>query len=352
MDPDSVFDLELPAPPEIPPLPPAAPVVLTDAERARLNVLAKRHAPLLAPIHQSLESGLPLPEEAFDFLLWQLEQRSAFRLREQMTLTWLQGVLPLNPAQRAKSVRTLASIFHTRKWSDHSARMMIYVGVSTAVGIILSILKGGVSSQTVFLAIFGSMLLSLFPIAPLMAIIEDARINRLRAQAMETLGKLGVPETSGLIAGAVYDASGGKETMGIQRVRKAATAVLPRVLAGLTPAYYGRLESSAVPNLCTLLGHHNEELALAALDALEKVGDGRAVLPVEGALKKRRSERLRARAAEVLPILVARREREQASQMLLRASAPQEAGEELLRAAVTTPDQAPEQLLRASVEEP
>src|SRR5579871_5772358 len=101
-------------------------------------------------------------------------------------------------------------------------------------------------------------------------------------------------------------------------------------------------------NACRLLGHPDDDLVLAVLDALSKVGDGRAVTSVERVAAHGRTAPLREAAQRVLPILQERRQRERDAARLLRAAdAPHMPDDVLLRPAQSTGRIDPELLLNA-----
>ena len=165
-------------------------------------------------------------------------------------------------------------------------------------------------------------------------------------EAARTLAILQLPQSVGALARVSRTAS-----PGFDFVRNA----LSRLLPTLTEKHYGQLGSDATPELCNLLttNLYDRPFAEKALAAIGKVGDGRAVKTVEKLAQLRRESPLRELAASVLPILMARREQENHSAMLLRGSSapPVEAGE-LLRAAAQSAPTPPEMLLRPASELP
>ena len=97
----------------------------------------------------------------------------------------------------------------------------------------------------------------------------------------------------------------------------------------------------------------NYEVCLAALKALEQIGDAKAIPIVEriANMKTRtpRRQQIKQAAIECLPLLRANHTAVDANRMLLRASsAAPIAPDTLLRPAMPAPDPAPQQLLRAS----
>ncbi len=130
-------------------------------------------------------------------------------------------------------------------------------------------------------------------------------------------------------------------------VRWTAQWSLLHLLPLLEPEDAGLLSPGALHDLTAALGHVNSRLDLAIVRALEFVGTGQAVLPVQMLTKRGVTEELRREAVRVLPILQARQIQEQAASSLLRAAAmPDAPSEELLRAAHHQSQTPPEQLLR------
>jgi len=183
------------------------------------------------------------------------------------------------------------------------------------------------------------------------AAVAVSRQNRIRAAAATALGRIGQPESVGVMARAWFDMR--------PTVRKAAHEALPTLLLSLTPDHYGHLTSDLTPNLCRALRQEarkeeptSEAHALALLQALERVGDGRAVEPVQALTNPPYPERIQREAEKALLILEARRQQENDSKSLLRGAAtPETKSGELLRAAVNFAEEKPEQLLRIPFEE-
>jgi hypothetical protein len=99
-----------------------------------------------------------------------------------------------------------------------------------------------------------------------------------------------------------------------------------------------------------VLTQADDDLVLAALTALERAGDGRAVAPVKLLCHESVREPIRGRALNVLPILQERQDRERASGMLLRgAEAPVATPDQLVRPVDAESFTPSEQLLRADL---
>jgi hypothetical protein len=94
-------------------------------------------------------------------------------------------------------------------------------------------------------------------------------------------------------------------------------------------------------------------LKIAALRALEQVGDETALPVVEKLAKSAGDTQVRFAAQECLPFLQQRADQVRVEQTLLRASGPGSSADVLLRPASNGAEAAPQQLLRASrVDEP
>jgi HEAT repeat protein len=180
--------------------------------------------------------------------------------------------------------------------------------------------------------------------------IDEDRINRGRALAASTLGRLRVPESVGSLAYACTDSR--------LTVQWEARMALEQVLPLLTPEHYGQLPANTTLHLCSLLDDGDNkrtgwkqrpQLALMVLEALGNAGDGRAVPMVTQLIQRGVPDHIRTTALQVLPILEERRRQEEAAQILLRASNAEGMGADVLlrptAAQSTTP---PEQLLRST----
>ena len=95
-------------------------------------------------------------------------------------------------------------------------------------------------------------------------------------------------------------------------------AILPRMSADL----YGQLPAGCNDALVEMARSPDlPDLAIAALDALERAGDGRCAKGIARITPRNAAGRVYKRAVAILPTLIARHEREQAAATLLRPSA-------------------------------
>jgi hypothetical protein len=135
-------------------------------------------------------------------------------------------------------------------------------------------------------------------------------------------------------------------------MKPAAGPALKAALPGLRSAHYGNLgEAQTIPRLCWALTNTgtDTELTLLILDALEKVGDARAIPFVKRLDRRAGDSAVRQRSVRVLRALIERDELERSARVLLRAaSAPAIQADMLLRPARGIQEPEPDHLLRPS----
>ncbi len=180
---------------------------------------------------------------------------------------------------------------------------------------------------------------------------ESRTITRRRA--IQMLAELGDCRAIGEVAHALHDTD--------SEVSKAARSALPVLLDAVRAKHYGMLPKEATPALCELIYGSDRLLAMQAINALARAGDGRAVEPVmrqkESAIQTlhwlraehgRDAEVAVLEAAErALPILEERLRNETAAERLLRpAESPANPAEVLLRPAGSATSVPDTQLLR------
>jgi len=160
-------------------------------------------------------------------------------------------------------------------------------------------------------------------------------------QIIEILGKLGDPSSLGVVADAMQQ----------EELRNSAAPAFVAIAANLRPEHYGTLPSQTVPSLCNAMPYAFKMPVFEILHALEVIGDGRAIEPVQNLINNTPTQQIKLAAVELLPILLERDRQTQAATQLLRAaSAPPAGNEELLRAVSTMPEVSADLLLRATSE--
>lgn len=151
--------------------------------------------------------------------------------------------------------------------------------------------------------------------------MDQQRSNHLRRLAAKALLQAGDPDC--LVA--LY------EHIRLPSIfRKDALATIQAILPRVTADCYGRLPPGTAVTLARLAGSSDEKLALAALEALEQAGDGVAANAVQKLATRATSERVRNRAAALLPILIERAAHKMTASTLLRPST-QNQSEHLVR---------------------
>jgi hypothetical protein len=187
-------------------------------------------------------------------------------------------------------------------------------------------------------------LLSFHPLIQLIMLVSVERDLQIRLAFLHALQHLRVPTSVETLADIACHTH--------SELRCAAEHALLAALPTLTTDHYGQFSLETVPNLCRILTGErpafpvaSEALLLATLNALEKIGDGRAVSAVRHTAVASYVSCVE-EAQRILPVLLERQERERHRGMLLRASsAPETNTDQLLRPAGDTTT-APEQLLR------
>ncbi len=148
-------------------------------------------------------------------------------------------------------------------------------------------------------------------LGPIYCIRDDGRMHDVRGAATLALGRLRLPRSVSLLAESLFD----KRIV----VRRAAIPALKASLPALRPEYFGWLDGYLVPRLCRGLKIKDEELTCAIMGALHKVGDGRAIGPLEK-YRVRASPLVAEHIDSLLPILRERAQMMKDARTLLRPS--------------------------------
>jgi hypothetical protein len=177
-------------------------------------------------------------------------------------------------------------------------------------------------------------------------ILERGRRRDLRRQCVEALGAIGSEHSVPVLLDIANEPA----------VKWEARKALAKVLVYLTDGHYPKLSVLLTPKLAGLLASADESLRLPLIRALGRMGDGRAVKPLEQFLTRKLNSDELAEASAALEIVRGRQIRERQSEQLLRPSdAPGQSllipvhasTEELLRPAGNV-ESTPELLLRPS----
>jgi hypothetical protein len=227
--------------------------------------------------------------------------------------------LPLSPEHRRAFAETLSAILTNELPGDdrdqRERRCMIWAVVIALAGGGVFLFAHSLLPGILVVGVLVYLLVVLLP--PLRAALidwEDHRINRVRLAAATALGFLCDPMAVGALAAALHDRNA--------RLRRAAGEALRETLPFLTPEHYGTLGPGAVPGLCHALFAHDTLLMVLALEALEKVGDARAIRSVKSVIQHPPNGEVLNAALKTMEALEMRLRRETAPLILLRPADP------------------------------
>lgn len=343
-----------------------SPVLADDRERCRIPMLLRevRRRRSLRYQPDMRDEYTPLTPYAADYFLEQTRSAHIDTWREAVVSLWALGRLtPDNPGY-AEAEQHLCRLIG----SDSSMAQIDGKRLGRRWRFILSYLIGGMSVWSLWaglsaaphggwlVLVAGIVTGALFYSLPLTVLafligapLDRMHLARIRAMAILTLGRRRDTCHLGLILRQYVEERG--------RVHRAAEVVLLEVLPLLGMPDAAMLPRDFVPNLCIALYRkerqvldytaREEKLEVLLLEALSKVGDGRALPTVERIAQAGRTPLLRELAQSLVPILQERRRLEIDSDQLLRgATQPETAPETLLRPAQNEDVTPPDQLLR------
>lgn len=300
--------------------------------------------------------------EVWRWILW--STRLSPEHTERELAAWALEQIDLPPDRAEQAATALRETLGENRKRD-SAEQSVAVYRGQVRGLLLFVALGLVATTqlqlppypiglfTLFFGAITALIYGGWILIPISLSQYKRHLIRVKLAAATALGRQVQPESVDELAYGVSARNPGLVRTCLQ--------TLKTVLPTLTPNHYGRLAGETVPRLCQvlerpeLLTFLGEEGVLCFLDALEKVGDGRAVEAVQAvAARPESSEALRARAEAVRRVLLERRRLEQDRSMLLRGSQSDAVRPDtLLRAArngdATLPE---EELLRPHLQEP
>jgi len=311
--------------------------VLSLRDYRRASIVRREAAATLAQLGISEEHSLP--ELSLDMWLAGRRERSETTssgallraLSDSRPLLWSDRVeayqalceIELTPSERTQATHLLSSALALPGADSSRFRRAVAMGFLSALVVanlallvthfptrrddFLPVLLGGSLIVTPLLTLFTTPLF----LAGL-SFLERRGAPAVQKAAMLALAHIGGPEC--IIA--LYD-----HTQNDTGLYEEAILTLKAVLPTITADWYGRMPHGSDPVLGQLADYSDEDLALAALDALDAAGSGTAANSVEHIPQDAtKSGLVRAKAAAVLPTLIARREREISVVSLLRPS--------------------------------
>ena len=296
-------------------------------------------------LHQIVnrKTGEILPDgAAASELITLLNTTTEDQWRERLIATIALRYVPIiMPAERGSAALALGKTLKSR-YARRAASAVVRAGLCIVIAA-FSLIMNLLFVPFPMFSVLAVCLLLASPLVFFLSPVWDTAVNEnVQIEAIRTLNILQLVESAGALAKAAREQ---------KCFSRGARQALVQLLPTLTEAHYGRLPNDVTPELCALLldSETPEHLITLTVEALGKVGDGRAVGPMQKFALSAPTPQLREIAANVLPILTARREQENASSTLLRhSSAPPVDAGLLLRAASGSAVTPPEQLLRPS----
>lgn len=309
-------------------------LAVTPEERRKMQQRIRRirRRSLLTPDALAQLGQSRLPTETLHALLTMLEGPFEEHWEERATAAWALGLAHLTPRQQQTVSRVLCHVLrrkmlarsvHNERWLDAPIVMVAIPWLLCWLFALTWRSSEGQGSPVLFQAgaLFGSMYIG-YRLNQSLKTAATVRANRLRATAATALGRIACVDSIATLARTALDGS--------RMVRRAAEPALMACLAQLTSAHYGDMEADVVPNLCRLLErareqlHRNSasatELALCILDALGKIGDGRAVPAARNLINTGWTAPVNQAAKELLPLLLTRQQQETNQRILLRGA--------------------------------
>ena len=275
-------------------------------------------------------------EEEYLSALAVLRSESDQPSAERVLCCEMLGRARLEPKQRVEVAEALCRLLKRQLRPPHSGRQAT-LWSTVVLGALLAIVSGFATfcltdcvlhdciedSLLMGCIYFVPMTLFLWAALNFEATFSDRPLQEIeRSIALIALGNLRLPETVPFLARECDSAP--------FHYSRIAEIALQSALPALTPEHYGCLDRDAVPLLCRLLLDRlpvveieGPPIALCSelLTALEKIGDRRAIVAVREIAQKSCSRILADHATRVLPVLAARRLKENESRTLVRGSA-------------------------------
>jgi hypothetical protein len=270
-----------------------------------------------------------LEPAVFEELIALLEEAHPSLWRQRTAATWILGQAALTEGQRLRVGKALCDSLYVRsqstsnRWKERLWGALRFSFPLFAVGAILGYLCRLFVPLPLGKTLWYNITLFSIGAFPCFMLFfysrERSKAFMVGRSALSVLEKLALPESVNLLTRLAFQ----KDLF--PGVARALTHALPR----LTPKHYGRLEPTLVENLCELLMHcspWHPELMFLILEALEKVGDSRAIRPLQKLLLPHILEnfpspkRLQQAVDNALAILRERAKAEEAQETLLRAA--------------------------------
>jgi hypothetical protein len=269
-----------------------------------------------SPIRFWMESDRKTEEGSAEELFHSLAQTEETAWADRAVAFHMLGVIDLAPLEREHAMRLLLNAL---QWPEKEKISIVRFGGALGIALInwsvLCIGMGIVSPPRFDLSgLPGLLLASLLTTPAILRVQNRNRAYLTQRIAASALASVGNAECLAALYTQARQSS---------HLRQEANQALKSLLPSVTGEWYGQLSSAASMTLTKLARSYNVEMALAALDALERAGNGSCVKEVERIAALAPGSRVSDRAAEVCRILIARQAQETAAATLLRPSAGQ-----------------------------
>lgn len=329
--------------PELSPIPDPSshkppPVWSADVQEIHRFTRGREHRSPIARLAQAILHGQAQHPLDIPSVVKSLEKPSSEQWKERLAACWTLAHTPQNEREREAAARWLVYVLEHYPRLDGEQRWKRAYLRTIFLCLLPMVPTFGLGAIT---APFVAFPLS-FIVLPFSSALDKSRMNRVRAMAAQSLGRLNVAQ-------AVYSLAGGAADRDV-RVRHESIWSLLSILPLLSESHIGHLEKDTVPRLCRLLFQtgFTEAGWISLLTALGKIGDGRAVPYVERLANHGVSVGIQEEARRILPILYDRRKREQEASRLVRAAdSPEGLHQTLLRPYDSTGEADPQVLVRA-----
>lgn len=288
------------------------------------------------------------PPESLNTLIGVLMEFSSDRWGELIAAAWALGRTRLTHDERDSVGILLMDILEQRRKARRGPYNFVRGFVRAIVpalllGLLTMLVFGPPGTFEEFFLVTGVYSALLSPVfSPNAWFLFGERKHRVRAAAAHALGHLRMPESTGALAGGLFDRS--------LLVRETCADALRESLPSITSSHYGLLSAKSMQDLGRALRHDDGQLVGLILDALAKVGTSAVIGHVESLSQAGRTQRQRESAKAVLEILLERQKKERHSETLMRPAAAPETRADLLLRPAHNAESDPEMLLRPSNE--
>jgi hypothetical protein len=305
-------------------------ITYQQADRLRTLTGRLKRRSEIRPILMEIAEGRPQGDESLQLLHKAALGRTEGRCREKVAALWGLAYAGLVSGDTDAARATLRTVLRNRE-ANAARRALQRIGwafvrtvfsmaalavVGTAAFELLdnaSALSGLFAVGAALIFVVAIVLVVVTVLMPLGSVMGDWMTQMdIRTEAARALAEVATPADIPVLCDANDDIAG--------TVQTEAAGALRRLLPTLTSDDYGRLPAATTPALCRRLNDADFYLVCLTVEALGKVGDGRAVRSLDRLTRYPPSETIRQAAQKALPMVVERQRRETAPAVLVRPS--------------------------------